>query len=137
MVESISIVPVSTATFDIFPSTYPAAYSMDFTNGWYLPAIGQLRILYVSIPTLNYTLQVLNGNSIPATAGPWWFNNWWYLSSTEYSDSEVWVLRANGILNILNKNATSTDFTYYQTIGSTTYTYNHTANTLIRPIRNF
>lgn len=119
------------------PSTYPAAYSMDFTNGWYLPAIGQLRILYVSIPTLNYTLQVLNGNSIPATAGPWWFNNWWYLSSTEYSDSEVWVLRANGILNILNKNATSTDFTYYQTIGSTTYTYNHTANTLIRPIRNF
>ena len=118
-------------------STYPAAYIVDFADDWYLPAIGQLKILYPAIPTLNSTLQIVNGNTIPATTGPWWFNNWWYLSSTEYSDSEIWVLRANGILSLLNKNTSSVNFTYYQTIGSTTYTYYHTANTLIRPIRNF
>ena len=32
---------------------YPAAYAVDFPNGWYLPAAGQLRLLYAETETVN------------------------------------------------------------------------------------
>lgn len=44
---------------------YPAAWAVDFPNGWYLPAIGQLRLLYGELKTINSTLQILNGTPFP------------------------------------------------------------------------
>lgn len=42
-------------------TNYPAAWAVDFPNGWYLPAIGQLRLLYGNFSTINSSLQILNG----------------------------------------------------------------------------
>lgn len=59
---------------------YPAAYAVDFTNGWYLPAAGQLRLLFSEIVTLNYSLQVVGGSQFPMST------MWIYWSSTENSN---------------------------------------------------
>ena len=42
-------------------STFPAAYLVDFEHGWYLPAAGQMRILYSLIMTINQSLQLVGG----------------------------------------------------------------------------
>ena len=36
-------------------SLFPAAWAVDFDNGWYLPAAGQIRQLYGYIPEINMT----------------------------------------------------------------------------------
>jgi len=62
-------------------STFPAAYTVDFDNGWYIPAAGQLRLLYSEIVDINASLQVVNGTQFPMNDG------WYYWSSTEYGDN--------------------------------------------------
>lgn len=62
-------------------STFPAAYAVDFDNGWYIPAAGQLRLLYAEIVAINASLQVVNGTKFPMNSG------WYYWSSTEYGDN--------------------------------------------------
>ena len=71
---------------------YPAAYAVDFANGWYLPAVGQLRLLYGEIVTLNASLQIVNGTQFPMNSG------WLYWSSTEYGQSYVWYVSYLGYL---------------------------------------
>jgi hypothetical protein len=71
-------------------STYPAAYAVDFANGWYLPAAGQLRLLFAEIVTLNASLQIVNGTQFPMDSG------WWYWSSTEYNQSYAWTVHNSG-----------------------------------------
>lgn len=58
---------------------YPAAYAIDFANGWYLPAVGQLRLLFAEVMTLNTSLQVVGGTQFPVNDI---FSYYW--SSTEY-----------------------------------------------------
>ena len=69
---------------------YPAAYAVDFANGWYLPAAGQLRLMFGEIVTLNASLQVVGGTQFPIDLG------WWYWSSTEYGQSYAWVVGIGG-----------------------------------------
>ena len=69
---------------------YPAAYAVDFANGWYLPAAGQLRLLFGEIVTLNASLQVVGGTPFSMDSG------WWYWSSTEYGQSDAWHVGYRG-----------------------------------------
>lgn len=70
--------------------TYPAAYAVDFANDWYLPAAGQLRVLYSSIIVVNKSLQKVNGIQFPTTT------DWSYWSSTEYDGTTAWFVGQNG-----------------------------------------
>lgn len=76
---------------------YPAAYAVDFANGWYLPAAGQLRLLFGEIVTLNASLQVVGGTQFPMDSG------WWYWSSTEYGQSSAWRVYHDGYVLYLTK----------------------------------
>lgn len=71
-------------------ATYPAAYAVDFDNGWYLPAEGQLRMLFDEMVTLNASLQVVGGTQFLMESG------WRYWSSTERNQSNAWCLQYNG-----------------------------------------
>lgn len=63
---------------------YPAAYAVDFANGWYLPAMGQLRMLYGNLVEVNAGLAVVEGTLFDGT--------WYYWSSTENDVNYVWNL---------------------------------------------
>ena len=59
-------------------ATFPAIYLLDFENGWYLPAAGQLRLLYSVIMSVNQSLQLVGGvpinmqlSSAPSTSHYW------------------------------------------------------------------
>lgn len=69
----------------------PAFYAVDFENGWYVPAIGQLNYLYGNLVEVNASLQVAGGSVFPAT-------DWRYWSSTEYSSDYAWFLYSSGEL---------------------------------------
>ena len=71
---------------------YPAAWAVDFPNGWYLPAIGQLRLLYGELKTINSTLQILNGTPFPMNT---LFRYW---SSTEKDGTYVLAVSWSGDL---------------------------------------
>jgi len=71
-------------------STYPAAWAVDFDNGWYLPAIGQVNMLYGVIPTLNTSLEIVGGT-------PFSMDGYWTLwSSTENSAERAIDIFYNG-----------------------------------------
>lgn len=69
---------------------YPAVYMLDFANGWYLPAVGQLNILYAEIITLNASLNLVGGTEFSMT------QNNYYWSSSEYDGSQAWYVRLDG-----------------------------------------
>lgn len=71
-------------------TTYPAAYAVD----WYLPAAGQLGLLFGEIVTLNASLQVVGGTPFPMNT------NWWYWSSTEYGQNAVWIVNNSGHVSV-------------------------------------
>lgn len=56
--------------------SFPAPYAMDLDNGWYLPAAGQLNVLFGEINTVNASLAIVNGTTISASNDIW--------SSTEF-----------------------------------------------------
>lgn len=65
---------------------YPAAYAVDFENGWYLPAAGQLYRLYAMLGIVNNTLALVNGTPFPMNL------DWQYWSSTENYNIRSWYL---------------------------------------------
>lgn len=67
-----------------------AAYTIDFGNGWYLPAAGQLRLLLAELTTLNASLQLVNGTQFPMDT------YFWYWSSSQYSQYNAWHIRSDG-----------------------------------------
>ena len=69
-----------------------AFYAVDFENGWYVPAIGQLNYLYGNLLEVNNSLQVTGGSMFPTT-------EWRYWSSTEYSSYNAWHLHSSGELS--------------------------------------
>lgn len=58
------------------PDTYPGAWMVDYENGWYWPALGQLNILYGSLPIVNQSLQIIGGEVMKGS--------WVYWSSSVY-----------------------------------------------------
>jgi hypothetical protein len=72
--------------------THPVGYAVDFDNGWYLPAVGQLRILISVIMFVNPSLSLVDGQSIPDDE---YFQYW---SSTESSATYAGLVQNdNGI----------------------------------------
>lgn len=71
-------------------SLYPAAWAVDFDNGWYLPAAGQLSLLFGNFVTVNQSLQIAGGTTFPMDVV------FYYWSSTEYSGSHAFELLYGG-----------------------------------------
>ena len=69
---------------------YPAFEALDFSNGWYLPAVGQLKKLYRNLDKVNAGLSAAGGTVISTEEG----NEFW--SSTEYSSSSSWFMDWKG-----------------------------------------
>ncbi|MCR5659056.1 MAG: hypothetical protein K6G25_06990 [Bacteroidales bacterium] len=68
----------------------PAFYAVDFENGWYVPAIGQLNLLYGNLVEVNASLIVAGGTVFS--------NSWEYWSSTEGWHLGAWRLTSSGDL---------------------------------------
>ena len=64
---------------------YPAFNAVDFENGWYLPAAGQLKRLYKNLKDVNASIEKANGLIVKPIGLTYW-------SSTEYSDIDAWYL---------------------------------------------
>lgn len=69
---------------------HPAFYAVDFENGWYVPAIGQLNYFYGNLMEINAGLEASGG--IKINCG----DNWNYWSSTECSSYTSWYLVSSG-----------------------------------------
>ena len=77
-------------------STYPAAWWVDFNNGWYLPAARQLLMLYEVRDTVNATLSIIGGTVFGGDG------QWWCWSSTEAGYGTAWALTYQGSLRGLD-----------------------------------
>ena len=71
-------------------STFPAAWAVDFDNGWYLPAAGQIRQLYGYIPEINQSLDIVGGQPFSLNS------NWWLWASTECDSEGAWDINYMG-----------------------------------------
>ena len=69
---------------------YPAAYAVDFVNGWYLPTAAQLRLLFSELLPINSSLAVVGVAQFPLDSP------FYYWSSTENDASKVWNVRHDG-----------------------------------------
>ena len=74
-------------------TAYPAAWAMDVANGWYLPSIGQFRVLYAVIPTVNASLALLDGTLFIMGGDN---IQWRYWTSTESSARKAWYVTNGG-----------------------------------------
>lgn len=81
-------------------SQYPAAWIVDFDNGWYLPSIGQLRKLFSAYTITNSTLNLLNSTPFVLDL----YVSYW--SSSEYDGNTAWRLYGGGSMTLSGKNAT-------------------------------
>ena len=70
--------------------TFPAAWAVDFDNGWYLPAAGQIRQLYGYIPEINQSLDIVVGQPFSLSS------NWWIWASTECDSEGAWDINYMG-----------------------------------------
>lgn len=70
---------------------YPAFTIVDFENGWYLPAVGQLKRLFRNLNDVNETLEKTGGTLIN-------FDGYTYWSSTERSPYDAWYMCSIGII---------------------------------------
>lgn len=66
--------------------------AVDYENGWYLPAIGQLKRLYSKLDKVNASLSTVGGEEFPSDT------YWEYWSSTEYNVASAWYIDAFGKL---------------------------------------
>ena len=71
-------------------SDFPAAWVVDYDNGWYLPSAGQLRYLYSCAPEINTSLQVAGGAPLPYHGSCYWW------SSTEHSGYHAFDMNTGG-----------------------------------------
>lgn len=81
-------------------SAYPAAYLVDFAQGWYLPAIGQLCELWAVSAIVNGTLESVGGTPLQINSFAY------YKSSTEYNQNSAWSLMNGGDISTSVKNYT-------------------------------
>ena len=73
---------------------YFAFFAVDFENGWYLPALGQLNYLYGNLDEVNASLGVVGGSQFAGT--------WQYWSSTEAGWRNSWYLMYTGEIHQRN-----------------------------------
>lgn len=73
-------------------SQYPAASSVDFNNGWYLPSIGQLNTLFGSIFEVNTSLNAIGGTNIK------YAEYWSSTTSTANNYSWMFNMKNGGVL---------------------------------------
>ena len=71
-------------------SQFPAAWAVDYDNGWYLPSGGQLRYLYSYMPEINASLQVVGGSLFPFNENHYWW------SSSEFSEYHAYDMNTGG-----------------------------------------
>lgn len=71
---------------------HPAFDVLDYENGWYIPAIGQLKRLYNKLDKVNESLSAVGGDEFPTDP------NWECWSSTEYNVASAWFMNASGKL---------------------------------------
>ena len=71
---------------------FPAFDSLDFENGWYLPALGQLKRLYANLDKVEEGLSVVGGSLFSSNG------EWEYWSSTEYFICDAWYMDSFGKL---------------------------------------
>ena len=82
--------------------TYPAAYAVGFSSGWYLPSVGQLKVLYAEMPAVNASLLAIGSDPVPLNYGVWMF---W--SSTESGQTAAYAVDYFGHVNAIMKSATT------------------------------
>lgn len=83
---------------------YCAQYSRINANGkglttgkWWLPALGEMMMIYANMAKINYALSLING-AAPLIEGLYW-------SSTEAGESGAWyMLLGNGYIGVGTKN---------------------------------
>ena len=68
------------------PEWYPAAWCVDFDNGWYLPAAGQMRWLLAYVKEMNESLAVVNGEPFQLPYPDW---HWTSTEMSEYHSKIV------------------------------------------------
>ena len=80
-----------------------AAWIVDFANGWYLPAMGQLRMLWGNLSNVDASLAVVGGQVL--------LNDYcilyYYWSSDECDYDDAWAIDYKGNLMTLKKNESS------------------------------
>ena len=72
---------------------YPAFAAVDFENGWYLPAIGQLKRLYSKLDKVDESLSAVGGTPFSNNG------EWEYWSSTENYICNAWFIDSFGKLH--------------------------------------
>lgn len=78
-------------------SEYPAAWAVDFQNGWYLPSIGQLNILFGAYVAVNDGLAAVEGVAIDISTAYLW-------SSSVSNTDNAWQLQiTNGYVSAESK----------------------------------
>lgn len=101
--------------------SFPAFEAVDFANGWYVPALGQLNYLYGNLVEINTALIVCGGTAFEMST------NWRYWSSTEHSGGYAWWLKSTGEMVTFGTNTSS-----YGSYDSAKY-----CQYKVRAIRNF
>ena len=57
------------------PNDLPAAWAVDYDDGWFLPSAGQLRYLYSYFPEINASLQVVGGSQFLLEDQFYWWSS--------------------------------------------------------------
>ena len=87
-------------------ATYPAAWAVDFANGWYLPSAGQVNLLYGELMDVNASLTLVGGTRIEDLTGTYGINNGdvFLWSSTEWNASQAMCIKImDGLVKSVNK----------------------------------
>lgn len=93
------------------PGKNYAAQLVDFENGWYLPAAGQLRKLFAVCPFINSVITDNGGSELHSTGSG--LTDFTYFASTESSKQYAWCcLFTNGWLGVSEK----TNFFYARAV---------------------
>ena len=78
---------------------YPAAYAVDFEKRWYLPALGQLKVLVNRMNTINTILRRISGATL--------LQKDYYWSSSQENKYYAWFVYYNGRVGDSNKDYNS------------------------------
>ncbi len=83
---------VNTQIVRAHSTNHPAFYALDFENGWYLPALGQLNYLFGNLTEVNNSLLIVGGTQ--------YTDGLTYWASTEVNSGHAWYLNSsNGEVN--------------------------------------
>ena len=89
-------------------NTYPAAWAVDFDNGWYLPSAGQVNLLFGELMDVNTSLDLVGGTLIEDPTGTYGsVNNMgdvYFWSSTEWNANQAMTIRIlDGLVRSVDK----------------------------------